>query len=199
MKRSNALKYLLWMVLAVPAVLLIAQYLGRAENVFPGDFLHPTGEWSARLIILALMLTPLAQLLPASRLVRWLLRHRRAIGLAAFGYAFLHLIFYILDMETVPAVLAELGAPAIWTGWVAFLCMLVPALVSSDGAMRVLKGAWKRLQRLVYPAAILTLVHWALVHDGFTAALASFAPLIALQLIRLFRFLKPNTPQRRTT
>lgn len=199
MKRSNALKYLLWLVLALPAALLIGQYLGRAEDVFPGDFLHSTGEWSARLIILALMLTPLAQLLPASRLVRWLLRQRRAIGLAAFGFALLHLTFYILEMETVPAMLAELGAPAIWTGWIAFLCMLVPALVSSDRAMRALKGAWKRLQRLVYPAAILTLVHWVLVHDGFTAALLSFAPLIALQLIRLFRFLKPNTPQRRTT
>jgi sulfoxide reductase heme-binding subunit YedZ len=199
MKRAVALKYLFWLALALPAILLLVSFAGRPDDVFPGDFLHPTGEWSARLIILALALTPLSQLLPASRIVRWLLRHRRAIGVAAFGYAALHLLFYVLDMETAANMLAELGAPAIWTGWLAFLCMLVPALLSNDGAMRRLKAGWKRLQRLAYPAAILTLVHWALVHDGLVAALATFAPLVLLQLIRLFRFLAFQAPQRRTT
>jgi sulfoxide reductase heme-binding subunit YedZ len=199
MKSGVALKYLFWLVLAVPAALLVVRFATRPEHVYPGDFLDATGEWSARLIILALALTPLSHLLPASRLVRWLLRHRRAIGVAAFGYALLHLAFYVLDMETVANVLAEVGAPAIWTGWLAFILLLVPAAVSNDSAMRTLKAAWKRLQRLAYPAAILTLVHWALVHDGFTAALANFAPLIVLQLIRLFRLLTPKTPQRRTT
>jgi sulfoxide reductase heme-binding subunit YedZ len=199
MKRDTAPKYLLWLVLAVPAALLVFGFLTRPEDVYPGDFLHSTGEWSARLIILALVLTPLAQLLPASRILRWLLRHRRAIGVAAFGYALLHLAFYVLDMETAANMLAELSAPAIWTGWLAFLLLLVPALVSNDRAMRRLKAGWKRLQRLAYPAAILTLVHWALVHDGFTAALANFAPLIVLQLIRLARFLTPDAPQRSTT
>lgn len=191
MNRVSTSKGVLWGVLAVPAVLVLHRY-ATTPDIWPGDLLHPTGEWSARLIIVALMLTPLAQLFPAVNAVRWLVRHRRAFGVAAFAYALLHLAFYILDMETVAAMLAELGAPGIWTGWLALLCMAVPALISSDAAMRLLRRNWKRLQRLAYPAAILTLVHWVLVHDGMTSALVHFAPLALLQTIRFFRTIKPN-------
>ncbi len=183
--------------------MLLSAFWNRPADVFPGEFLHPSGEFSARLIIFALVLTPLSQLLPRSRIVRWLLRHRRAIGVAAFGYALLHLFFYVLDMETVENMVAEIGAPAIWTGWLAFFFLFVPALVSNDRAMRALKGTWKRLQRLAYPAAVLTLIHWALIHDGLVPALANFAPLAVLQLIRLGRFLFRNasqpSPRRSTT
>ncbi len=89
--------------------------------------------------------------------MRWLLRHRRSFGVAAFAYALLHLAFYVLDMETVANMVAEIGAPAIWTAWLAFLCLVPPALASSDAAMRALGRMWKKIQRLVYPAAILTL------------------------------------------
>jgi sulfoxide reductase heme-binding subunit YedZ len=103
-------------------------------------------------------------------------------------------------METVENMVAELGAPAIWTGWLAFLSLLAPALVSNDRAMRALAAGWKRIQRLAYPAAILTLVHWALIHDGLVAALANFAPLLVLELIRLIRFsLNRNTTPQRST
>lgn len=196
MNRISAGKGVLWMVLAVPAALILHRY-ATLPDIWPGDLLHPTGEWSARMIIVALMLTPLAQLFPGLRPVRWLVRHRRAFGVAAFAYAVLHLIFYILDMETLAAMLAELGAPGIWTGWLALFCMVPPALASNDAAMRLLRGGWKRVQRLAYPAAVLTLVHWMLVHDGFASALVQFAPLIVLQLIRLFRHItRPSTKRK---
>lgn len=195
MRGMTAGKGVLWAVLAVPAGLVLHRY-ATTPDIWPGDLLHPTGEWSARLIIIALMLTPLGQLFPDSRAVKWLVRHRRAFGVAAFAYALLHLAFYILDMETVAAMLAELGAPGIWTGWLALLCMAVPALISSDAAMRLLRRNWKRLQRLAYPAAILTLAHWVLVHDGMTSALVHFAPLLLLQALRLARNSNPN-PYRR--
>lgn len=196
MNRMTVGTGVLWAVLAVPAFLIIHRYV-TTPDIWAGDLLHPTGEWSARTIIFALMLTPLAQLLPGLRPVRWLVRHRRAFGVAAFGYAMLHLIFYILDMETVAAMLAEIGAPGIWTGWLALLCMVPPALASNDAAMRALGRAWKRVQRLAYPAAVLTLIHWMLVHDGLASALVQFAPLILLETIRIFRhFTRP--PTRRT-
>ncbi len=191
MNGMSAGKGVLWAVLAVPAGIILVRY-ATVPGIWPGDLLHSTGEWSARLIIIALMLTPLGQLFPDSRPIKWLIRHRRAFGVAAFGYALLHLIFYVLDMESVGAMLAELGAPGIWTGWLALLCMAAPALISSDAAMRLLRRNWKRLQRLAYPAAILTLVHWVLVHDGMTSALVHFAPLTLLQTIRLIRNIKPN-------
>jgi methionine sulfoxide reductase heme-binding subunit len=197
MARISAGKGALWALLAVPAAVILYRY-ATVPGIWPGDLLHPTGEWSARLIIVALMLTPLGQLLPQSRAVKWLIRHRRAFGVAAFGYAMLHLIFYILDMETAAAMVAELGAPGIWTGWLALACLLPPALTSSDAAMRTLRRGWKRLQRLVYPAAVLTLAHWVLIHDGMTAALIHFAPLALLQAVRIARNFRPITNERKT-
>ena len=197
MARVTAAKGALWALLAVPAALVLHRY-ATTPGIWPGDLLHPTGERSARLIIVALILTPLGQLFSDNRAVKWLIRHRRAFGVAAFGYALLHLIFYVLDMETVADMLAELGAPGIWTGWLALLCMAVPALISSDAAMRLLRRNWKRLQRLAYPAAVLTLAHWVLVHDGMTSAIVHFAPLILLQAVRLVRNLKPFAHERKT-
>ena len=180
-------KLLFWLLLAIPAAVILGRYWAT-PGLYPGDLLPATGEWSARLIIAALMLTPLAGLFPRNRAIRWLVRHRRAIGVAAFAYALLHLVVYVLDMETIANMLAELGAPAIWTGWLALLCLLPPALTSTDTAMRALGAAWKRLQRFAYPAALLTLLHWFLVHDGKAEALLHFAPLALLQLLRLARF-----------
>lgn len=184
-------KKLLWALLAVPALLTVGDYF--TGDAYPGDYLHETGEWSARLIILALMLTPLSLLLPGRRWVRWLIRRRRAFGVAAFGYAVLHLIFYLLDMETLRNILAEMWALGIWTGWAAFLLLVPLALTSNEASVRALKAGWKRLQRLAYPAAVLTLLHWMFVHDNLTAALLNFAPLALLQLWRLVRWARAGS------
>jgi sulfoxide reductase heme-binding subunit YedZ len=184
-----ASKAALWALLSVPGVLILARWATDPE-LWPGDLLHASGEWSARLIIFALMLTPLSMLFPQWKWVRWLLRHRRAFGVAAFLYALLHLLLYVLDMETPAAMLAEIGALGIWTGWLALLCLLPLGLTSNDAAMRRLRSGWKKLQRLAYPAALLTLVHWMFVHDGLVPALVNFAPLIALQFLRLVRHLR---------
>ncbi len=179
-------KFIVWLSLSLP---LLAALVGYESNpdALPGDLLQTTGEWSARFIILALMVTPLRQLWPQARPVRFLARHRRALGVAGFLYALIHTIAYVLDMETMAALLAEWSAPAILTGWAALLLLLPLGLTSNDAAVRALRSGWKRLQRLAYPAAVLTLVHWALVHDGLAAALLHFVPLALLQGARLAR------------
>ena len=182
--RPRILDLLVWSALAVPAVAWVATASAMAAEDLE-DLLLPSGELSARFLIVALAITPLALLLPDNRFIKWLRRQRRAIGLAAFGYGVLHLIFYLVAMGTFDAVLAELGATGIWSGWLA-LALLVPlALTSSSAAMRALGRNWKRVQRLAYPAALLTLAHWLTIHDGFIVALAHFAPLVILELIRI--------------
>jgi sulfoxide reductase heme-binding subunit YedZ len=188
-------KWLVWSVLALPGLAAILRFALTPKALW-GDLLHPTGEWSARFIILALAITPLRQLFPGSRIVHFLCKYRRAIGVAGFLYALLHLLFYVLDMETVRAMVDELGAPAIWIGWLALLLLLPVGLASNDTGVRLLKAGWKRVQRLAYPAAILTLVHWALVHDGLVAALVHFIPLTLLQGWRIFRTINQPFPRR---
>ncbi len=104
------------------------------------------------------------------------------MGVAAFVYALLHLFFYALDMGELAAIIDEMALPAIWTGWAALALMLPMALTSNQAAMRALKRAWKRVQRLAYPAAVLTLLHWLWIHDGAAVALLHIAPLVLLWL-----------------
>lgn len=173
-------KPLFWLVLSLPALLLVTGWWqGRIDSM---DMLHPTGEWSARLMIFAMALGPLVSLIGPKGWLNWLVVRRRAIGVAAFGYALLHLAFYLIDMGNLGDILAEWLAPGIWTGWAAFALMLVPASASNDASMRLLRAGWKRVQRLVYPAALLTLLHWMWVHNSLTGALVHFTPLGLLLL-----------------
>lgn len=172
-------KSLLWVLLALPALWWAVAAVQPDADL--EALLHPTGELSARLLIAALVVTPLVRLVP-----RWrgLIRYRRAIGVAAFGYGVLHLVFYVVAMGRLDDMLAELGARGIWTGWLALLLMLPLAVTSNQAAMRTLGHGWKTLQRLAYPAALLTLLHWVFVHDGLTAALLHFVPLALLEATR---------------
>ena len=187
---------LLWALLAVPAAHLL--YLHYAREVWPDELIPPSGAWAARFIILALMLTPLSLLLPGRGWVAWLIRRRRAFGVAAFFYSLLHLAFYLTDMGALQAVLDELRLTGIWTGWAALALMLPLALTSNDAAMRALKSGWKKLQRLAYPAALLTLIHWIVVHNSLYEALAWFTPLGLLQLARFFHRFRRRAPVRST-
>jgi sulfoxide reductase heme-binding subunit YedZ len=171
-----------WLVLTIPAILLVQRYL--AGDIIAMEMLHPTGEFSARFMIIALMITPLSVIFGNRRWVGWMMKRRRSFGLAAFGYGVLHLLFYLIDMEALKPILAEFWAPGIWTGWAAFIVFVPLAITSNNAAMRRMKQGWKRLQRLVYIAAVLTLAHWLLIHDGIGGALAHFIPLLSLELLR---------------
>jgi methionine sulfoxide reductase heme-binding subunit len=184
---------LFWALLAVPAVPMLAgSWTGRIDAM---DMLHPTGETSARMMIAAMLIGPLAGLVGPRPWLSWLLARRRAIGVAAFVYAALHLVYYIIDMGSIAAMLDELPIASIWTGWAALALLLLMALTSNQAAMRALKRAWKGVQRLAYPAALLTLLHWWWVHDGAGAAVAHFAPLLlvwGLLVIKRSRFFLPS-------
>ncbi len=179
---------LFWLLLALPGLWLVAQWARGA--IAPIDLIAPSGEWSARAMIAAMLLGPLAGMIGQRGWLRWLLARRRALGVAAFGYALLHLFFYALDMGELAAIIDEMLLPAIATGWAALALMLPMALTSNQTAMRALKRAWKAVQRLAYPAALLTLLHWLWIHDGATVALVHFAPLafvwLSLAAKRLF-------------
>jgi sulfoxide reductase heme-binding subunit YedZ len=180
-------RFSLWILLALPAVAMLSGYARGAADAM--DLLHPSGEISARLMIIAIAISPLISILGPRKWLQWMAVRRRALGVAAFAYALLHLVFYVIDMGNVADMIAEVLAPGIWTGWAAFILMMVPALLSNDASMRALKAQWKRLQRLVYPAAILTLLHWIWVHNNLGPALVHFIPLALIVALRAFKSL----------
>ena len=178
-------KPLLWVVLAIPAAAMLPAFWTGATDA--ADLLHPSGEFSERLMIVSMMIAPLIAVIGPRGWLCWLLARRRALGVAAFGYAVLHLVLYVVDMGVIDDLLAEAGAPGIWTGWAAFALMIPLALTSNEASVRALRAGWKRLQRLAYPAALLTLAHWVLIHNNAVAALVHFAPLMLLLILRAVR------------
>lgn len=193
---SRLSPWLLWGALSLPAFGMILA-AASAESVREvHGLLHPTGEMSARLLIVAMMATPLMLLFRGWRWPRWLVRNRRYFGVAAFGYAALHLAVYLWT-EPVARWIAELGETEIWTGWVAFMIFVPLAVTSTDGWVRLLGTRWKAMQRMTYAAAVFTLVHWAALHDwgGTGAAMAHFGPLVALEAWRVWWvWLRPRPP-----
>ena len=181
--------YYLWALLALPAI-------GMSYDLFTSDnpriihiLLHPTGEFAARFRIIAMMATPLTLLLPGWRGPRWLVRNRRYFGVAAFGYAALHTLFYVIDKGTLARILEQAARFDMWTGWLAFFIFVPLAATSFNGAVRRMgPKAWKTLQRWTYPAAVLTLLHWAALHnwESPAAALVHFAPLALLEIYRIW-------------
>ncbi len=188
------MKYLLWLILSLPAIGLMSGYF--SGNILAGELLHPTGEFSARFMIIAMLATPLLVLFRRNswslKFPQWLVRHRRAFGVAAFAYAALHTVFYMVDMGALSKILSELKLTGIWTGWLAFLIFIPLAMTSNDRSQRWLKAAWKKLQRWVYPAAVLTLLHWIFVHNNIGPALVHFIPLAALELYRIYHLYSPE-------
>ena len=179
-----------WLLLAIPALLMLRRY--ASGDLIAMDMLHPTGEWAARLMIFAMVLSPLVSLLGPRPWLNWLVQRRRALGVAAFVYSVLHLLFYLIDMGNLEDILAEFWALGIWTGWAAMLLFVPLALTSNDSSMRRLKAGWKQLQRLVYPAAVLVLVHWIFIHNNLVPALVHFVPLVLLVAARFFLSPKPQ-------
>ncbi|SMY07259.1 sulfite oxidase heme-binding subunit YedZ [Flavimaricola marinus] len=187
--------YLTWLVLASLGIMMTVTALTSTDPRVFHQLVHPSGETSARLLIVAMMATPLSMLLKGWRGPQWLKRNRRYLGVASFGYALLHTIFYLLDKASLSTVVDELPRFYIWTGWIAFIIFVPLALTSMDYFVRKMGTWWKWLQRWTYAAAVLTLAHWAALHDwnGAAPALVHFGPLIALEAYRVwYWYLRPR-------
>ena len=176
-----------WALLSLPTIpMTLGLTSGTPDAV--KTLLHPTGEFAARFMIIAMMITPLMMLFRDASWPRWLMKRRRYLGVAAFFYALAHTVLYLIDEGAIAFTDGEVSKLYIWTGWIAFLIFVPLAVTSTDAWVRRLGRSWKKLQQFVYAAAILTLIHWAALHDwgGVGAALVHFAPLAALEVYRLW-------------
>ena len=157
-----------------------------------------SGQWTLRLLLVTLLVTPLRRATGLS----WLVRLRRMLGLFAFFYLMVHFATYaVLDAELDLEYVVEdvLDRPYITVGF-ATLCALIPlAATSTDAMIRRLGGArWRRLHRLAYFAGAGGVLHflwlaWSksdlrepLIYLAILAALLiARIPTIAARLARL--------------
>ncbi len=156
---------LVWIGCLTPLALLIDRTLNGGLGANPIEYLERAlGDWSLRFLLLTLCMTPLRSFTGWI----WPLKLRRTVGLWAYAYICLHFAVYIVfDLNILePArALAQLAEDLvkrlyITVGFAAWLFMLPLAITSTDGWQRRLKRKWKTLHKLIYPAAVLGVLHY---------------------------------------
>jgi sulfoxide reductase heme-binding subunit YedZ len=185
MKAIWASRPLLWLVLALPGVWILYRWAATPDAYGFGHAIGDSGDWAAWLLLATLAVTPLRLLFRRHGGVGWLARRRRDLGVASFAYAAAHTVIYLADKASLAAILGELKLPDILVGWLALALFVPLAATSNDIATRALKRSWKRLHRLVYPAAILTFLHWVLAAFDPTTAYIHIGILAAIELVRI--------------
>lgn len=172
--------YLVWFILAVPALLMIAK-----GALIGGKFayLYWTGIISCWLMILAMMITPVSMIVGP---LPWLKARRRYFGVASFAYACLHLAAWLVNAN-LGAFIRSFIRLEVLPGWIAFAIMIPLAVTSTDGWVSKMGPRWKPLQRWIYPAAVLTLIHWVMTTDYKPEAVIA-VPLVLLSVYRVIRY-----------
>lgn len=207
------LKTVAHILLLLPFVFLVQSYRSGAlaNQSDPVNYItHFTGDWALWILLGDLAITPARRLNSA---LAPLVRFRRMVGLYAFFYATLHLLTYVFLFSgyDVPSALAGLRSghlaepwrqlKLVWpsmlddvekrqfiqfglAGWIALLAL---AVTSPQRVLRWMGGKnWARLHRLIYLAAIATVVHyWWLVKTGVRTPWKDTAVLALLLGVRL--------------
>lgn len=168
-----AIKLLVFLACLGPAAWYAYGWSADALGANPIEAItRASGEWTLRLLLITLAVTPLRRLTG----LHWLLRLRRMLGLFAFAYACAHLLTYVwLDQFFDATAIARdiLERPFITVGVAAFLLLIPLAATSTHFAIRRMGGRrWQALHRSVYGIAILGVVHyWWLVKADVLAPL----------------------------
>ncbi|WP_296945443.1 sulfite oxidase heme-binding subunit YedZ [uncultured Massilia sp.] len=158
-KQLAAIKVLVFL-LALAPFLRMAWAVAMGTPVDPVAFLtHGSGDWALYLLCITLAVTPLRRWTGWN----WLVRLRRMLGLFAFFYAFMHfLTFFWFDHAFDVAAMWKdvIKRPFITVGFIAFVLLIPLATTSTQGMIRRLGRRWTQLHRLIYPIAVLAILHY---------------------------------------
>lgn len=150
------------------------------------------GAMAIKVIIAGLLVTPLRKYAGLN-----LLKFRRAIGVTAFFLVLAHFtVWALLDVGTFARVWADIvKRPYVTFGMGALVLLLPLAVTSNNLSIRKLGGAaWRKLHKLVYPAAILAGVHYLWLVKGWQTK-----PMLYLAIILLLLATRIRWPKRQVT
>ncbi|MDH5485373.1 MAG: sulfoxide reductase heme-binding subunit YedZ [Gammaproteobacteria bacterium] len=185
------LKPLVFILCLLPMALLVQGAINGTLGVNPVETLiREMGDWAIYFLLMTLSITPLRALLNLS----WLIKCRRMLGLFSFFYACLHFVSFIwfehfFDLTEI--VKDIIKRPFITIGFVCLLMLSALAVTSTDNMIRRLKKRWKTLHQLVYPIALLALLHYfMMIKADYQHPLILLVWLVALFGYRYYVFLK---------
>lgn len=181
------IKSALFLIALIPLARLL--YLGFTEDLSanPVEFVErSTGTWALVMLMITLSFTPI-KLISS---IAWPIQFRRMAGLFMFFYACLHITTYTwLDHWFDWAEITKdiIKHPYVLVGFSAFVLSIPLAITSNNAMVRRLRERWKLLHQLVYPIAILGVVHyWWLVKKDITQPIIFATVLVVLLSIRLW-------------
>ena len=155
------IKPLIFLGIFFPSLFWSYQFIDGSLGVNPIEkFMDNMGEMALRLIVLTLFISSLSEF----KKFRFLIEVRRMIGLFAFFYVSCHFLTYIaldhfFDMSFI--IKDIIKRPFITFGFISFI-FLIPLVITSPKKMLKKLGfkVWKKIHYLIYPAAILSSVHF---------------------------------------
>jgi len=156
------LKVGVWVGGLVPLGLLAKDFVtGAYLFTDPIELIQRTTGISVLILLfVTLAITPLRRLTGWNRLIRF----RRLTGLFAFFYAVLHAFsYFVFDQRlSLSGILDDVAEhPWVLVGFTAFLLLIPLAVTSTTGWIRRMGGKrWTRLHMLIYPTAVLGVLHF---------------------------------------
>ena len=155
------IKPLIFLTIILPSLFWSYQFINGSLGVNPIEkFMDNMGEMALRLIVLTLFISSLSEF----KKFRFLIEARRMIGLFAFFYVSCHFLTYIaLDhfFDLTFIIKDIIKRPFITFGFISFI-FLIPLVITSPQIMLRKLGfkIWKKIHYLIYPAALLSSVHF---------------------------------------
>lgn len=158
---SRWTKLLVWIACLLPGAYLLWRYQHHQLGInWIEKVQRETGDYTLRLLLISLCISPLRRLPGLSGLIRY----RRLLGLFAFFYGCMHFLTYSwIDKGWDRAVIWEdLTFRRFYiVGLLAFVLLIPLALTSTRGWIQRLGGKnWQRLHRLVYVSAAAGILHY---------------------------------------
>jgi methionine sulfoxide reductase heme-binding subunit len=177
------LKVVVWAACLAPLAVLGSRAWNGNLTANPISFItNWLGDWTLRILLTSLAMTPLRILFRWS----WPVTLRRLLGLFAFFYASMHFcVWLVLDHFFA---WREMGAdivkrPYITIGMTALTLMIPLAATSTAGAIRRLGGArWQWLHRLVYVIGVCGVLHFLWLAKKANPAPKYYAAMLVLLL-----------------
>lgn len=190
MKRNAriAVKAGVWALCLLPLLVLLYRASTGGLGANPISYVtNWLGQWTFRLLLVSLALTPLRIVTGLA----WPVLLRRLVGLFTFFYASLHFSVWILldHFFNWDQMLGDLVKRRyITVGMLALLCLIPLAITSTNGMVKRLGGnTWRRLHQLIYLIGILAALHFLWLAKGFRPDAFLYAGLLMLLLgVRLF-------------
>ena len=192
------IKPIIFLLVISPSFIWSYQLIIGTLGVNPIEKLMDSlGEMALRLIVLTLLISSLSEF----KKFRFLIEVRRMIGLFAFFYVSCHFLTYIaldhfFDMTFI--IKDIIKRPFITFGFISFVFLIPLAITSPKIVLKKLGfKIWKKIHYLIYPAAILSSVHFYMLvrANKIEPAIYIFLILVLLLYRLYYKIILPRLAQ----